>query len=271
MPAKVDLYNHAYGNYERDIYREIRVETYGEDLGQTSWVTTQESDDIPRLLELGRQSKVLEIGCGSGRYALRVAEATGCQVVGVDVNPLGIANANALAQMRGLSERVRFEECDVSSKLAFAEEEFDAVFANDVLCHIPERLGLFAEIIRILKAAGQFLFSDALVIGGLISSEELAIRSSIGKYVFSPAGENERLLMAAGFGITGVTDTSADAAKIAKRWYDARKARKAAVLAIEGEPDFSGLQKFLACVYQLTLERRLLRFVYLVQKKNQGS
>src|SRR6266550_5345070 len=45
----VDLYNTAYGNYERDLYREVRLETYGEDFGQTSWVTTEESHEIPRL------------------------------------------------------------------------------------------------------------------------------------------------------------------------------------------------------------------------------
>jgi SAM-dependent methyltransferase len=271
MPAKVDLYDHAYGNYEVDVYRDIRLETYGEDLGQTSWVTNKESADIPRLLELTAQSRVLEIGCGSGRYALRVAEATGCQVLGVDLNSFGIANANELARQKNLTSRVRFEECDVSRPLPFSDHDFDAVFANDVLCHIPERPNLFQELLRILKPGGRFLFSDALVIGGLISSEELAIRSSIGKYVFSPAGENERLLTAAGFRIVAVTDTSDDAAEIAKRWHHAREIRQSALLAIEGEKDFAGLQKFLACVYRLTFERRLVRFVYLAQKRNQPS
>jgi hypothetical protein len=49
VPDKVDLYDGAYGGYELDVYRQVRVETYGEDLGQTSWVTTEESDEIPKL------------------------------------------------------------------------------------------------------------------------------------------------------------------------------------------------------------------------------
>ena len=69
MAAKVDLYDSAYGNYEQDVYRQVRTETYGEDLGQTSWVTTEESNSIPKLLELTAECRVLEIGCGSGRYA----------------------------------------------------------------------------------------------------------------------------------------------------------------------------------------------------------
>jgi len=38
---QVDLYDNAYGKYESDIYRHVRRETYGEDFGQTSWVTTE--------------------------------------------------------------------------------------------------------------------------------------------------------------------------------------------------------------------------------------
>ena len=90
MSAKVDLYNSAYGNYGLDAYRQVRLETYGEDLGQTSWVTTKESNEIPKLLELTPASHVLEIGCGSGRYALRVAARVGCRITGVDVNSHGI-------------------------------------------------------------------------------------------------------------------------------------------------------------------------------------
>jgi tRNA A58 N-methylase Trm61 len=67
MMEKVDLYNGAYGNYGAEVYRQIRVETYGEDLGQTSWVTTEESSEIPRMLGITAASDVLEIGSGSGR------------------------------------------------------------------------------------------------------------------------------------------------------------------------------------------------------------
>jgi cyclopropane fatty-acyl-phospholipid synthase-like methyltransferase len=86
MPATVDLYDTAYANYRSDVYRQVRIETYGEDLGQTSWVTTEESREIPRLLELKPESRVLEIGCGSGGYALHVAHEVGCNILGLDVN-----------------------------------------------------------------------------------------------------------------------------------------------------------------------------------------
>ena len=261
-----DLYNNAYGNSATDPYRHVRIETYGQDFGQTGWVTAEESLRIPQLLDLGPTSSVLEIGCGAGGYTLHLAETIGCQIVGVDINELGIRGAKELARTRGLDSRVRFEQCDVSKKLPFDDSTFDAVFSNDVLCHVSGRLGLLVEIFRVLKPSGRMLFSDALVIGGMISAEEIATRSSIGFYFFSPPGENERLLKQAGFPQVDTTDTTENAAKISKKWHDAREKRKEELVKAEGAPTFDGLQRFLSFVHSLTSERRLLRYLYFARK-----
>jgi SAM-dependent methyltransferase len=266
MSPKVDIYNHSYGNYERDVYRDVRVETYGEDFGQTSWVNTEESHEIPHLLDLTPGCSVLEIGSGSGRYALYVAETARCQVVGLDVNAEGLRNASALADQQKLSARVRFQECDVSQPLPFADASFDAAYSNDVFCHIPGRLALLRELWRVLKPGGRMIFSDALVVGGVLSNEEIATRSLIGYYLCVPLGENERLIKAAGFRTVEVTDTTAKAAEVARRWHDAREKRTSELAALEGKTNFDGLQKFLSCVQTLTSERRLLRLVYFARK-----
>src|SRR5215468_1441467 len=206
--ADIDLYNSSYGNYALTTYGEIRQETYGEDYGQTSWVTTAESHEIPKLLKLSNTSSVLEIGCGSGGYAVHLAKSVGCRIVGLDINAEGIRNANALAEQARVGAKAEFQQADVSQPLRQQDGTFDAVYSNDVLCHVQHRAQVFANLFRVLKPGGRFLFSDALVIGGLVSHEEIATRSSIGMYFFSPPGENERLVKEARFRLLEARDTT---------------------------------------------------------------
>jgi len=184
----------------------------------------------------------------------------------VDINESGIRSAKELAQTKALGSRARFEQCDVSKNLPFHDQTFDAAFSNDVLCHVSGRLHLLVEVFRVLKSSGRILFSDALVIGGMISAEEIAIRSSIGFYFYSPLGENERLFEQAKFSQVRTTDTTENAAQISQKWHDARKKRKEELVRAEGTANFEGLQRFLSCVHTLTSERRLLRYLYFARK-----
>jgi cyclopropane fatty-acyl-phospholipid synthase-like methyltransferase len=264
--ANVDLYDSSYGHYGLTAYGEIRRETYGQDYGQTSWVTTAESHEIPALLHLSNKSSVLEIGCGSGGYAVHLAKHVGCQILGLDINAEGVRTANLLAEQAHVAERAEFLQFDVSQPLPEKDDAFDAVYSNDVLCHVDGRAQVFANVFRVLKPGGRFLFSDALVIGGLVSHQEIATRSSIGMYFFSPPGENERLIEQAGFRLLEARNTTLSSAVLSKRWHDARDKRKSELVAIETESNFAGLQRFLTCVHVLTSERRLLRFLYLMKK-----
>lgn len=268
MPDKFELYNHAYRGHESEVYRQIRLATYGRDFGQTSWVTTEESDAIPRFLQISASSEVLEIGFGSGLYSIHLAETTGCRITGLEVNPHAVTTATELARQGSLEKQVEFRQQDVSDPLPLESNRFDAAFSNDVLCHVPDRLALLRELHRVLRPGGQLLFSDALVIGGLITNTELAIRSSIGLYVFTVPGKNEKLLEQAGFDVVSVKDTTSNAAAVAERWRAAREAHAAQLIEIEGEANYEGLQRFLNCAANLTRENRLLRYVYQASKRN---
>ncbi len=263
---KVDMYNTSYSQLEHPAYREIRIEAYGADHGQTSWASPEEFTEIARLLELTPNSAALEIGCGTGGCALHFAESIGCHVTGLDVNAEGIKSANARALSKSLQPRVSFLLRNAATYLSFADATFDAVYSNDAMCHIPDRLAVFREFLRVLKPGGRFVFSDALVITGLISEEEIATRSSIGFYLFAPRGENERLLKQAGFHVLRTVDTTPSAASIAKRRHEGRARRQDILLPMEGQSNFDGLQRYLACVHTLTREQRLSRFLYLAAK-----
>jgi SAM-dependent methyltransferase len=133
------------------------------------------------------------------------------------------------------------------------------------MCHILSRLNVLRERRRLLRPGGRVLFTDAMIISGMVSHDELAIRSSIGFYLFVPPGKNERLIGEAGFRLLQAKDTTDAAAAVAGR-RTAREQHRVDLLAREGDATFAGLQRFLGCVERLLSERRLSRFAYLAEK-----
>jgi SAM-dependent methyltransferase len=263
---RVDLYNSSYDNFSARVQEKVRSETYGEDIGQSSWMTADELRYFARRLQLKPASHVLEVGSGSGGSALFLAKLAGCRVTGLDINAFGIKNSNRLAQQQRLDDRVHFQLADASLRLPFRGRTFDAVFSNDVMCHVPDRPGVLKEWFRLLKPGGRFLFTDAMIITGMVSHEEIAVRSSIGRYFYLPDGENKRLIEDAGFVSMQSEDLTAGAATVSKRWHDARRKHRKDLVKIEGRENFEGLQKFLSCVHTLSSEHRLSRMMYLARK-----
>ena len=266
MSDYVNLYDSGYGNFAATVLEQIRRETFGEDIGQNSWLTADEYRRFFKWLELDSSSEVLEIASGSGGPALFMARTTGCRVLGIDNNEHGVATASKMAQEQGLNAKVRFQTADASQALPFADETFDAVVCIDAINHLPDRLRVFREWRRVLKANGRILFTDPIVITGLVSNEEIAARSSIGYFLFPPAGENERLLAKAGFELFVSEDATENEAQVSKKWLDARAKRQDDSIKIEGKETFDGVQKFFASVYRLASERRLSRFVFAARK-----
>jgi SAM-dependent methyltransferase len=262
----VNLYDNVYADFASRAEAAVRQETYGEDLGQSSWLTAREWLEFADQLGVSAGSEVLEVGSGSGGPAVYLALARGCRVTGVDINEHGVRNARALAQARGVADSVHFEAVDASQPLPFPEGRFDVVVSNDAMCHIRERSAVLHDWHRVLRPGGRALFTDAMVLTGIVSHDELATRSSIGFYLFVPPGENERLLQAAGFAVLGVHDVTDNAAEVAHRWHDARERQREALVAREGQANFDGLQRFLRCVRTLSVERRLSRYAYLAEK-----
>ena len=82
------------------------------------------------------------------------------------------------------------------------------------------------------------LFSDALVVGGMISHEEINTRSWL--LLLQSAGENERLSEHAGFREVRATDATESAASIAKKWHQTRKKRRDELVVLEGTSNFEG-------------------------------
>jgi SAM-dependent methyltransferase len=262
----VDLYSASYGGFASETYAEIRREAFGEEIGQNSWLTRGELHRFASELELGRSSRVLEVGCGSGGPALHLVRSTGCELVGIDLNEQGVANATRMAREAELSGRASFIRADASQPLPFENESFTAALCIDTVNHLPGRRRVFAEWSRLLEPGGRLLFTDPITVTGPLGSDEIATRASIGFFLFVPHGEDERLLNDAGFRVIAVEDATENMAELASRWLAARARHEEALRQIESEETFAGQQRFLEVATILARERRLSRFVYLAEK-----
>jgi ubiquinone/menaquinone biosynthesis C-methylase UbiE len=268
-------YDVNYGHFQSELYEEIRREAYGEDIGQNSWHTAEEQDRFLGWLDLSPGKRLLDVACGAGGPALRIAAITGCSVVGIDVHEQAIATACSLAVDRGMCGRAEFLVTDAAGRLPFPDGAFDAITCIDSINHLPERRDVLAEWARLLKPGGRLLFTDPTTITGPLTNAEIAIRSSAGFYLFVPPGYDERMLAAAGLRLLAQEDVTGNMATIAERRRAARastqesqrrESRRAALREIEGDAAYEGQQQFLTIAARIAQEGRLSRFVLVAER-----
>jgi hypothetical protein len=136
----------------------------------------------------------------------------------------------------------------------------------DALNHLSRRLDVLREWQRVLRPGRRAVFTDPVVVTGPVSNDELALRSSIGTFLFVPPGINERLIEKSGLRLVRVEDATANAARLADRWRSARDAHQDELIRLEGESRFGALQRFFEVVHELSDQRRLSRIAYFVEK-----
>jgi SAM-dependent methyltransferase len=114
-------------------------------------------------LDLDPGSRILDVGCGSGRHTAAAYRFPGAVVVGVD---LAWADLAATRQRLQLHDRLndhgggRWALCAADGlHLPFADGGFDLVICAEVLEHIPAHANAIAEITRVLRPGGDLVVS----------------------------------------------------------------------------------------------------------------
>ncbi len=106
------------------------------------------------LLGINQSSKVLDIGCASGKLVFQIAEKFNCEkVAGVDISDKEIEIANKTKDEKSLAN------CSFhigsALNLPFEDAEFDFVISNRVFQLINDMEAAFKEADRVLKTSGQ--------------------------------------------------------------------------------------------------------------------
>jgi SAM-dependent methyltransferase len=118
--------------------------------GYAHWRTLhpQLLDSLVAYSGVQADSRVLELGCGTGNYIRAISERTGCSGWGLD------PSAAMLAQARiGVCRRLHwvYAEADYTS---LADAQFHLTFCVDVVHHLTNRTGVFEEAHRVLQPGG---------------------------------------------------------------------------------------------------------------------
>lgn len=266
MTQRLENYYNLYLHFTDPVLEAIRAEAYGVDIGQNSWLTVDELERFVEWLAITVDSHVLEVGSGSGGPALHLARTVGCRLTGIDAHEGGVATGTELAQRADMDDRVRFEVADAEAALPFGDDTFDALLCVDAMNHFLDRPAVLREWRRVLRNGSRAMFTDPVVITGPVTKEDLAIRSSIGPFLFVPPGVNERLVEEAGFRLVRQEDRSENAARVAGWRRDTREARREDLLGIEDVEGFEASQRFYNVVHRLVSERRLARIAYVIEK-----
>jgi SAM-dependent methyltransferase len=132
--------------------------------------------------------------------------------------------------------------------------------------HVGDRLKLFQEIARALRPGGKFLFTDAGVVTGCISSEEVRKRSAHGFSQFVPPGWNESLLGRAGLALLETENRTAGVTERAGGRLQAIQAHRAELEQLMRPGEFENQVEYLETVVEVSRRGALSRIMYLAGK-----
>ncbi|GAA4672720.1 SAM-dependent methyltransferase [Nocardioides nanhaiensis] len=212
--------------------------TTGEEpLARATAALTEAMIDAARL---GPGLSVLDVGCGSGAPACRLAQEHGVEVLGITTSAVGVGAATERARGLGL-EGARFEQRDGTAN-ELPDASFDRVWVMESSHLMPDREALVAECARVLRPGGRMVLCD-LVRRREIPFLELrsrrrefaVLRAAFGAARMDPLSSYASLASAHGLQVDLERDITTETRPTFDRWLANAEAHRAEVTGILGE------------------------------------
>ncbi|WP_437819484.1 SAM-dependent methyltransferase [Sorangium sp. So ce1078] len=201
------------------------------------------TDWMIEAIGVGPGKRVLDVGCGVGHPAVRLAKATGCEVVGITVSHAQVELATRRAAAEGLAARVSFVRAD-AMEIPFEEGSFDAAWAFESLFHMPDRSRVLGEIARVLRPGGTVAIADATELAPLSEEQRAIVVPALQLNSLTTIERYPALLREAGLEPLQVVDISASMRKTTAKVEERMHAR-AEELAAHYGPEFVATMKAL--------------------------
>ncbi|GKT40562.1 sterol 24-C-methyltransferase erg-4 [Colletotrichum spaethianum] len=110
---------------------------------------------LAHVIDIKKDMKVLDVGCGVGGPAREIAKFTGAYVTGLNINEYQVERATRYAIKEKMDKQVQFVQADFMNT-PFEDNTFDAVYAIEATVHAPSLEAVYSEIFRVLKPGGVF-------------------------------------------------------------------------------------------------------------------
>jgi len=120
----------------------------------------QEVCDLIDSYAQGRSLKILDAGCGTGNYAIELAQR-GHTVVGIDSSPIMISKARIKNQYLPTEQKLTLITHDLGEKLPFTEKYFDAIISIHVLYTLPDQKSFLAELSRVASRPSMIIIVNS--------------------------------------------------------------------------------------------------------------
>jgi arsenite methyltransferase len=108
---------------------------------------------LVELCHIGRDTYVLDVGCGVGATACYLAKQYGCRVLGVDLRESMVVLSRERARKERVEDRVEFRVADAQD-LPFEDAQFDVVISESVATFVEDKQKVVGECARVTRADG---------------------------------------------------------------------------------------------------------------------
>jgi cyclopropane fatty-acyl-phospholipid synthase-like methyltransferase len=138
------------------------------------------TDLVAELAQLRAGMRVLDVGCGIGAPAVRIARTYDCHVTGINISHEQVRQGREMIAREAMSGQVSIQHGD-ARRLPYPEASFDAVVcvevAGDICITAADKQAFAAELSRVLRPGGHLGFSDLALLTAPTKRERAALRS----------------------------------------------------------------------------------------------